>query len=165
MGRRDRNNTIELIMVMILLIIITMSIFLLIQGGGQSYKQIIANKDSFDKARIASSFINVKIKQNDYSESIEIVNDKFSNIPAIKITHHGDEEGLFTYLLFKDGYLYECYIDEFDTPSLSLSEIVVKVKNITFEDYKDGKGIVVRTSYVTQDNVMELRNIITFRTN
>lgn len=164
MWKRDRNNTIELIMVMILLIIITLSIFLLIQGGSTSYEQILANKDSFDKARIASSFINVKIKQNDYSNSIEIVNDQFENTPSIKITHQGDEKGLFTYLVYKNGYLYECYIDEFDKPSLAFSEVIVKVDNILFEDYKDGKGIVVYTSYITQEQVMELRNIITFRT-
>jgi len=162
---RSRNNTIELILVMILLIVITLSIFLLIEGGSNSYNSILKNKESFENARIASSYINLKIKQNTYKNNIYIKQNVVEGVEAIVINHCGVEEGLSTYIFYKNGVLYECYIDNSEIPSIDYSEEIVQVENLSFEAYKTDKGIVVNTSYLYNGEVKYFKNIITFRSN
>ncbi|MBN2851615.1 MAG: DUF4860 domain-containing protein [Clostridia bacterium] len=160
---RDRNNTIESVMVMILLIIITLAIFLLVEGGSHSYHKILENKENFEKARIASSYINLKIKQNDERDAILLKHSFYRGENVLVIKHSGEEEGLVTYVFFSDGVLYECYTDQTQMPSIDFSEKIIEVQNVSMEDYKEGKGIVVTTSFKFNDELRTLRNMITFR--
>lgn len=164
MNFRDRNNTIESVMVMILLIIITLAIFLMVEGGSNSYNKILLNKENFEKARIASSYINLKIKQNDRSDSIYILDRQFEGENVLVIKHSGEEEGLVTYVFFNEGTLYECYTDQTQPPSVDFSEKIIDVKNLEIENYKEGKGIVVTTEYTYNGEDRNFISVMTFRT-
>ena len=162
---RSRNNTIESVLVLILLVSITLSIFLLLEGGSSAYNKIMINKLSFENARIANSYINIKIKQNDYGNNITLKKDAIEGEDAIIIEHREEELGLYTYIYFHDGILYECYVDDFDVPSLGYSEKIIEVDNVEFKNYKDDAGITINIEYIRDDKYANFMSIITFRNN
>jgi len=165
MNHRDRNNTIESVLVLVLLVFITLAIFLLLEGGSNTYNNILKNKVSFENARIVNSYINIKIKQNDYNNSIYIKEKIVEGEDAIVIEHNGDQNGLITYIFFYEGSLYECYIDKEGIPSLDYSEKIISIDDVTFSSYKSDKGIIVKTSYIHDNEESSFTNIFTFRSN
>ncbi len=126
--------SVETIMVSILMILMSVMIVILIYSGANNYKRVLATKDAEENARIALSFINMKIKQNDIANMIS-VEDKGELGNALVIKYGGEEEGLYSFIYFKDGGLYECYSDgELDE---DLSTKIVSISDGKIEQIDD----------------------------
>ncbi len=113
-------------MVTLLLILFSIMVVVLIFEGSNQYKKTLAIKDSEENARIALSFVNMKVKQNDIAHRVN-VEEREGFGQTIIVAYGGEEEGLFSYIYFKDGALYECYSD--GTLSDELSTKIVDVEN------------------------------------
>jgi len=70
----------ELILALAILSIAAASVYTLIRTGSVSYNRAYERSMARNNARIAVSFVNIKIKQNDSSESVKIVDDSNGSI-------------------------------------------------------------------------------------
>lgn len=161
-SKRRINASVESIMVTLLLIIFAAAICILIFEGSRTYRTIITNKTQEENVRIALSYINMRIKQNDIEDHITIDPSGFEGDSVLVLKHHGDEEGLLSYIYFADGRLWECYTDGPLDPSLS-SEII-SVEDIDFRYNSEGNQIITTIHYLQGDMVVQMDQLTTLRT-
>jgi len=130
--------SVESIMVILLMILIAISISVLIYNGSVTYRNIIDNKNIEENTRIALSYVNMRVKQNDRTGQISVDKQAFEGNNVLVITHTGEEEGLFSYIYYYDGFLWECYTDGPLDHSLSTQIIEVEAMTIDFDPDLNG---------------------------
>lgn len=161
MKRLNVNTSIESFLVMILMAIFAVSISIVIIQGKLTFERVTENKVEDENARIAFSYVNKRIKQNDEENSIEVVENAVEGLQALRITHSQYEEGMITYIFYSGGYMYECYTDV--VPTINLSTEIVPVKNLSFREIKDKGQIVMNLDYEYQGKVIPIEQITTLR--
>ena len=144
---RKIHVSVESIMVILLMILFAISISVLIFNGSVTYRNIIDNKNQEENIRIALSYVNMRIKQNDMSDRIVVTKEAFKGEDVLSIYHHGDEEGLVSHIYYADGYPWECYtegpIDHY------LSSEIIDIQGIRFDMDEEGRWVT---------STLEMRN-------
>lgn len=164
METRKRNISLESILVMILLVIFAISSSIMIVQGSQSYNHIIKDKESAENARIALSYINMRVKQNDVAGKIRVETNQVEGQEALIIEHSGEEEGYQTAIFWMDGSLWECYTDQATKPTKALSSEIVQLDalNFYFDETKNVINVTIEFQYGKE--IMSLDSKITLRT-
>lgn len=162
MTKRKINISVESIMVILLLIIFASSICVLIFEGSRTYRAIIDNKTQEENMRIALSYVNMRIKQNDIEGHITIEPSVDFDQNILTLKHHGDEDGLVSYIYERDGVLWECYTD--GPLDHSLSSQIIPVKGILFHYNSEGSQLVTTITYLQGDKAKEMTQLTTLRT-
>ncbi len=125
------NSQVELVMVMTLLILFGVTVFTLIAAGSNAQAKLIANKNSQTDARVAVSYLNVKIRQND-TGNIVVKPCPVSGESALLIQTRGDDS-YDTWVYFFDGMIYEFIGLAGEEPSVDLSVGIIAANDLTFE--------------------------------
>ncbi len=124
-------NTTTIIIFFLLIFLI--SSILVLQISIKSSEAVNFNKEN-SKLRIASSYINIVIKQNDVADKIKPLSDINAKYNGILIKDYADIENLKLAVFHKDGAIYESlFEDEFD-PTLSEKIIDIEDFDVTIED-------------------------------
>ncbi len=162
MSKRKINISVESIMVILLMIVFAVSISVLIYQGSQTYTTILSDKERAENSRIALSYINMKIKQNDTEGAIYV--DHFPSIldDVLVISHHGLEKGLMTYIFFHEGALWECYTD--GDLDLTISSKIIDVDGQLIFSKDNNKGQIITTLSRQPNDQNPTRMIATLRT-
>lgn len=166
MNYRKNNISIEAILVMLLLVIFSISIAILIIQGSASYDRIIQNKEQQENARIAFSYVEMRIRQNDVKGKIEYQADIMSQsgldhvVPGIKIIHSGEELGYVTYVYFEAGKLWECYTDDDAAPTLELSYEIAQVEDMTFSMNEQKDSLLTTVTYLENSKAITLSSYV-----
>lgn len=127
MHPRSKVFAIESITVMLVMIIFALVTFLVINGGSSAYNTIIDDKQNTENARVAYSYINMKIRQNDAAGYIDVVETAFGDTLKIDI-----EDGEYcTYIFFSDGALYECVTSADMPPSVSAANKITALSGFS----------------------------------
>lgn len=158
MKRMNINTSIESFLVMILMVVFTISISIIIMQGKLTFERMTDNKLQDENARIALSYINKRIKQNDEIGSIEVIEDAVEGITALRISHNYEDE-LYTYIFFNEGILYESYTDL--EPTIHLSTEIVPVDNLSFEVVKG--QIITKIEYEYHGQMIPIEQVTTLR--
>lgn len=161
MNRRI-NVSVESIMVILLMILFAASISVLIFEGSVTYRNIINNKTEEENVRIALSYVNMRIKQNDVSSYIEVTENGFDGQDLLTIHHHGEEEGLHSYIYFKDGYLWECYTD--GPLDHQLSTEIIPLTAIEFAYNDQATSVITTVQFKNNQSYMPLSQLSALRT-
>ncbi len=159
MKNRVNNLSIESILVMILLVIFASAMSIVIIRGSESYDRLLTNKESEENARIALSYVNMMVRQNDEIGAVDLRKASVEGIDAIVIKHHGVEAAYTTYIYYYDGYLWTCYTDEI--PTRDLSDAIVPVVDLSYILVDD--MITVKVSFKDNDKSSELVRYIGLR--
>ncbi|MCH4889723.1 DUF4860 domain-containing protein [Acidaminobacter sp. JC074] len=159
MKRKNRSSLESLIMVFFL-ILFSLAVSMLIIQGSRMFSRVMDNKRAYEQIRIASSFVEMKIKQNDFRGKIGVRNDLLDDKSVLVIEHIGEEEGMFTYLFYEDGDFYECYTDQI--PTLERSELITRLEGISFEE--DDNKIIIKIDYQDDGQIKHVRKSIYLRT-
>lgn len=158
MSGRKKNVSIESFMVVILMIVFASAICVLIVQGSQTFERTMAQREHDENQRIAMSYINMRIKQNDVAGKIVVIEDPTWG-SVLSISHQGGEVGLTTSIFYHDGALYECYSDA--EISLDLSTSIIPLDPVTF-DYDD-ENHMIKIHY-TPSQTKALTQVIALRT-
>lgn len=132
------NSNLEIIMSMVLLTLFTICIFVLIATGNNTEEKIIVQNEIKNNARIASSYINVKLKQNDISNKIMIKENPNTQRDALVIQEGMLQKKTDTWIYYDQGYLLECVTDSNSSPTNDVATKIAKVDGFTvsMEDQK-----------------------------
>ncbi len=154
--------SVESIMVILLMIIFAASMSVLIYQGSVTYRNIINNKNEEENVRIALSYVNMRIKQNDISENIVVDTTGYKGQDVLIIHHYGEEEGLMSYIYYYEGYLWECYTDgDLDH---TLSTEIIPLKEMTFEFNDNQKAVITSIPFKNDNETITLSQVSTLRT-
>jgi hypothetical protein len=137
--------------------VFTISIAFIIIQGKLAFERVIENKAEDEEARIALSYVNKRIRQNDVQGQIELLEKSVEGQEALRIAY--DEEGLYTYIYFYDGVLYECYTDQI--PTVALSTKIATLANFDFD--QDNQRITMTLDYEYHGEVMRLEQTMALR--
>lgn len=153
--------SVESIMVILLMILIAISISVLIYNGSLTYRNIIDNKNVEENTRIALSYINMRVKQNDNAGQITVDSQAYEGNNALVITHTGDEEGLFSYIYHYDGFLWECYTD--GPLDHSLSTEIIDVETMTIDFDPDLNGVLTTIPVRNNNDTIDMTQLSVLR--
>ena len=129
MASRSRALSVELVMVMLVLVIFALVVFALIGAGTSAYNGILGDKENMQSARVAYSYVNMKLKQNDVQGLVSVEQTEFGDTLVIS-SADGDYE---TYLFFSEGVLYECITAQGKQPAVPASNRVTTLKGFEVE--------------------------------
>jgi len=129
MYARSRALSVEMVMVMLVLIVFALVVFSLICAGTNAYSGILGDKENTQSARVAYSYINMKLKQNDTMGCVSVEETEFGNTLVIL-----SEDGEYvTYLFLNDGALYECVTAQGMQPSVAAANRITTLEDFTLE--------------------------------
>lgn len=154
--------SVESIMVILLMIIFAASISVLIYQGSLTYRNIIDSKNEEENVRIALSYVNMRIKQNDIVGQITVDDNAFKDQDLLTIRHYGEEEGLLSYIYYYNGFLWECYTDGPLDHALSTEIIAIKEMSFDYDDELD--MIITSIPFKNNQDTITLKQRSTLRT-
>ena len=131
MASRSRALSVEMVMVMLVLVIFALVVFALIGAGTNAYNGILGDKENMQSARVAYSYVNMKLKQNDAQGLVSVAQTDFGDTLVIQ-SKNGD---YFTYLFFSEGALYECVTVKGKEPAVAASNRVTMLEGFEVKQH------------------------------
>jgi hypothetical protein len=157
MYARSRALSVEMVMVMLVLIVFALVVFSLISAGTTAYGGILDSKESTQSARVAYSYINMKLKQNDTVGCINVEETEFGNTLVIC-----SEDGEYiTYLFCSEGALYECVTAQGMQPSVAAGNRITALKDFALE--RQGAYISITCVCESGDSLLTVEGIVGLR--
>lgn len=158
MQTRNKVFAIESIAVMLVLLIFALVVFLVISSGSQAYGTILDDKQNTESARVAYSYINMKIKQNDSAGNINVLDTEFGS--TLKIDYEDAE--YCTYIFYADGGLYECLTAQDVPPSVDAANLITKISGFSIS--RNGALLHIRCICESGDNREIMEGMVGIRT-
>lgn len=164
-GSNRGSALVELVMVMTLLILFSLSIYTLISSGVTTQERIMKHKDAQTDARVALSYINVKLRQNDTSGKIAVEKLESTGSNAIVIRERTFDSEYDTWIFCLNGKLYECLTDPDVEPDVIDSFHIVDIDRLETE-YNSDDGSVTSTVYYNYgDSIENISSTVYMRSN
>lgn len=142
-------STVELVMVLMILVMLCAMVFTLIFAGQQSYTRINANREASMNTRDALSYVDMRIRQNDYigGATVKVCPTTGENAVYIEDFEH---PGLATWIYFYNGQLLEFYNLIETDPDPVDSTLIAELDSFSVE--LDERGIITKTvTYTPED--------------
>ena len=117
-------------------------------AGKNAYGRILDNNSKLENARIALSYLGMRLRQNNSEGMIAFLPGGINDSDAIKLSHAGETEGMVTYIFFEDGELREIYTWAQSEPNPEFSEIIVCLEGL---DIYYGDGFFKFTAHFSED--------------
>lgn len=127
------NSNLEFILSVFLILLFTVLTFLSVQAASVTYEKASINTEAISEARIATSYIDNKIKQS-IDGKVQILEIQDKNTFLIQIN---EEENFKTYIYYLNGYLNELYVSEMDNIDLTYGTNICKLENMEFKKIND----------------------------
>ena len=104
------HSTIELILVMLLLILFSVSTLSLVTGSSDAYIETVRKNDTLSSLRVAQSYLYMKIRQGLEEDAVSLRS--YSGIPGscLVISNDDSEDKYETIIFVKDGQLREALV-------------------------------------------------------
>ena len=136
--------SIESLFVMILFMVFAVSMVMMIISGRTSYGKILDEKEQAENLRIATSYLRMKLKQNNRLYSVFASRSTKMDEEILEIWQGGEEEAYRTVIYFRQNKLWEAYMtaeDEF-APALGEPIIDLSAKTVRFDRTEKGLWII-----------------------
>ncbi|MFV0503923.1 MAG: DUF4860 domain-containing protein [Lachnospirales bacterium] len=132
------SSTLEVVMMMVLLILFAGAIYTMIYATSITQSSIQSEKEAQSNSRVATSYMNVKIKQNDRQNKIVIEKNPITDENALVIIDEFGDGMYNTWIYLEDGILQEQLVTTGFTPESGLGFEIAELTsfNITQEDNK-----------------------------
>jgi hypothetical protein len=164
MGGIRLGRTTEIFLVVVLMTGLCIGLVAIISAGSESYSEIIENGRRIESARTALSYLNMRIRQNDTADGIQLLEGLVEGEKVLTIYHTGTEEGMATYIFYQDGWLKEIYTLAKDSPRVEDAEEIIRSEGISMEE-KGGSGMLsIKARYTYEGEMREMERIIALRT-
>jgi hypothetical protein len=136
----------------------------LVISGGKAYTAIVRSKDANSELRIASSYINMKIRQNDRSGDIRVVKSQVGTGNAIVIEEHAGTDVYETWIYQDSGKLREGYVRQGAAVTNEISFDIASVEGFGVTMDTAARSINVDVWLMNGEEKMERTNVIHLRT-
>jgi prepilin-type N-terminal cleavage/methylation domain-containing protein len=147
-GFKNKTNSrgyslIELVLVMALLVIFGLSTFTLVVSGSGAYKNILDKKEANSELRVAISYINMRIRQNDSVDSVRVEKSPFGNDAAIVTEEVIDNSTYETWIFWHEGKLREALVRQGESVTVDISFVIADIDGFSALYNNDKKSILL----------------------
>jgi hypothetical protein len=104
-NNNEGNSLVELVMVMMFLILLGATVYTLIFAGITTQEQMTQQKNAQMNARIALSYVEVRVRQNDTRNKIEIKENEINGKNSIVIQERGRFGSYDVWIYWANGWL------------------------------------------------------------
>lgn len=154
-------NTIEMLLVMLLLCLFGVAIFSLIVSGTQTYERINNTRSAQEDARTAISYVEIRLRQSDIEQQISLIPDAVEGETALKIHNPFVEGGMNTWIYFHAGVVYECITVADGLPSLDTSLSIVQVRSLDIA--VENNSVTIEVGYTANERDRRMRTRVNLR--
>jgi type II secretory pathway pseudopilin PulG len=154
---------VELLLVMMLLLVFGVTIFTLIYSGSETYQRISNNRNAESDARIALSYLNVKLRQHDYAEGLDVKPFPGTDRDALVLYDQTLDGNLETWIFWSEGQLLECLISEGETPDVNLSFTIVDIENFEIAYDRQTRVVTGAVTYTYNGRSLNRSCAVTLR--
>lgn len=152
---RNKQKGIETISVMLLLVLFAFVVFMVIEAGTNAFGSITDDKQATMSARVAFSYISMKVKQNDVNGAVSVQETKFGD--TLKI----DTERFSTYIFFYDGGLYECFTWLDKDPSIEAANKITSLSSFSLSE--ENGSLKIGCIYKQEDKELTIEGTVGIR--
>lgn len=160
--KQEKNHIVDVLFVLALFVVFTLSALVLVILGASVYKQTIHYMDENFSSRTAYSYLTEKVHQNDIYDSISI--GQLEDTTALVLTQEINDTVYATYLYLHDGELRELFMrqgSDIGSDPLSAGQKILPLQ--TWEPEMIGDHLLHITLTFQDNSVKEL--YISLRTN
>jgi len=154
---------VEMIMVMALLALFGVTIFTLIISGAQTQDRVMAEKEAQTNARIAASYINVRLRQSDSAGKVSVEPIELTGENALLIRERAEDWEYDTWIFVYDGVLMECLVDPGEPPDDLFSFDIVEIGALDIEYDGDGSAVNYTIYYESGGTTRSLESTVCLR--
>ncbi|MBN2559055.1 MAG: DUF4860 domain-containing protein [Clostridia bacterium] len=147
-------------MVVLLILALCFSAVVLMDAGRKAYSRILENNSRLTNARIALSYVNMRIRQNDFGGVITYEKNFLNGSEVLVIEHTGIEKGMYTYIFYSGGALWEIYIPSGVDPGMEDAERIVEVEGFAMDYHEEGNFFRISAAYSQDGKIKTMERII-----
>lgn len=132
--KQERNHIVDVLFVLALFVVFTLSALVLVILGANVYKQTVSYMDENYTARTAYSYLTEKVRQNDLYDSVSI--GELEGTTALVLTQEINDTTYATYLYLHEGSLRELFMrqgSDIGSDPLSAGQEILPLKDWTPE--------------------------------
>lgn len=148
------STMVEMVMVMALFVLFGVTIYTLIYSGAQTQERIMNYKDAQTDARIALSYIDVRLRQNDSKGKVMVEKLDLTGDNAIVIKERTLEYEYDTWIFCYNGMLLECLVNPDKQPTEAESFHILDTEGFNIE-FKSDNGSITNTVYYYYGDVLK----------
>jgi hypothetical protein len=146
-SRSKGYSLIELIFVMVLLILFGLTSFTLVVSGSSTYKKLTNSRNSNSELRVALSYVNMKVRQNDELNSIRVDNISSSTgSSALVISKTMGGKPYETWIYCSRGRLREAIVRKGIQPVDDLSTEIAEISGFKVYFMNDKRKLYIEVS-------------------
>lgn len=157
------SSMVELIMVMALLLMFGVTIYTLVYTGANTQERIMHEKDALTDARIALSYINVRMRQNDSKDKVAVETLELTGKNAIVIRERSWDYEYDTWIYCYDGKLMECLVQPGEQPTELSSFYIVDSEGLDTAINPDNGAITNTVYYYYHDVLTSISSTVSMR--
>jgi type II secretory pathway pseudopilin PulG len=158
-------SLIELIFVMVLLILFGLTTFTLVIAGSTTYDKLTKIKNNNSELRVALSYVNMKVRQNDSFNSISIQMASRKNGNAVVISKLMGGKPYETWIYCSKGRLREALVKKGVLPSDELSSEIAVISGFNAYFINNNKNLYVEVSKPFGEDTYNYSSIIALKAN
>lgn len=158
-------SLIELIFVMVLLILFGLTTFTLVIAGSNTYGKLTNTRNSNSELRVALSYVNMKVRQNDSLNSISIQMASKGKGNAVVISKVMGGKPYETWIYCSKGVLREALVKKGVRPSEELSTEIAVISGFKAYFINDNKNLYVEVSKPFGEGIENYSSIIALKSN
>ena len=128
---------VELMFVMVLLLLFGILTFELVVSGSNAYKNVIRGRNTASELRVALSYMDMRLRQNDEAGLIRVDKNPLNQGDALVITEEYEGDIYETWIYCDEGKLREAIVKKGETPDNSISTEVADIDRLAV-DYRNG---------------------------
>lgn len=136
----------EVLAVFVLLLLLGISIFTLATAGGAAYQRAEQNRSAQGELRVAMSFLQMKIRQNDVAGALYIAPNPVNGEDALVVTEDIQGTTYETWLYHDEGYLREALILAGEPFDNNMSFEIAKLDALSLRVNATGTGLIIRAN-------------------
>jgi hypothetical protein len=143
-------------MVMALLILFGFTIYTTIYTGSGTLNKMEAQKNAQMDARIALSYINVRLRQNDGWDRIRVLPNSLNSRASILVEYRDTDDPTYdydTWIFWAEGVLQEVLADAGGEPDWLGASVIVPIDS--FDAFLDDSGVLTHTVGYTYSGAAE----------
>lgn len=161
-GRATRGSmSVEALATMLLLLLLGIGVFSLAITSTSAYERILSSRSSQSEVRVALSFIEMKLRQNDLEGAVRIENNPVNGEPSLVITEQYGEEFYETWIYRDGGKLREALMSEGEAPYNDASFEIADLDG--FKIGMNGRSVDISVWIGKDGKRIGLESVITLR--
>lgn len=160
----NKRTVLEFVFIICLLMIFGFTTFSLLYAGSQSYESLSSRKEVHSEVRMASSYINMKIRQNDEADRLVVMENPYNHTNALRIKELYDGITYYTWIYFDQGQIWEATLEEGMDLTLDMSFPIATLDNFSMSENPQSGLIETTVMKYYKDTPIQISTKIRLRT-